>query len=210
MTTATLRPSIDLATFAAYCAPGAFAAVAGVTREEAAAVLYRLASRTGAPIERYAVSSSVLAVALIARGLALERWSVVRHRWRRERARQFALRMAEELRAGDRELDERTAHLAAAREWYASQSEDVRTELDAARVTRQNRQRARILEALSVGGWLSRFPRGTWLLVVHGGDVGHVLAARDGAIVAGGEDGKYNDSKLADAWRVVGGSPCPR
>jgi hypothetical protein len=210
MTTATLRPSIDLATFAKFCAPGSFAAVAGVTREEAAAVLYRLASRTGAQIERYAVSSAVLAVALAARGLTLERWSVAPRGWRAEHSRSFARRMADELRDGDRELDERTARRMTAREWLAAQPDDVRTALEAAGVTHRDRVRARTLEALSVSGWLSRFPRGTWLLTVHGGDVGHVLAARDGAIVAGGEDGKYNDSPLVDAWRVVGGSTCPR
>jgi hypothetical protein len=55
---------------------------------------------------------------------------------------------------------------------------------------------------LSVSDWLTLFPVGTWVLHVDQ----HVIAARGGVLVAGDDDGRWNDSALRDAWRVVPGA----
>jgi hypothetical protein len=52
---------------------------------------------------------------------------------------------------------------------------------------------------LNVSDWLALFHSGDWVLHVNQ----HVLAARGGVLVAGDDDGRWNDSTLREAWRVV-------
>lgn len=60
-------------------------------------------------------------------------------------------------------------------------------------------KRARQRTELSVREWLARFSIGTWALHVDA----HVMAARDGELIAGDDGGRWNHTVLREAWRVL-------
>jgi hypothetical protein len=181
----------ELTAFAKFCGPGAFAAVVGCSREAAATTLCRIAEREGWPPHPTHTVPGVLAAALREAGYELEAWSVLPRGWRLGpvscctwvdvMAIADAVGRANEAaavqinRAAARVLIERAGRIAA------------------------ERRELRRISPLPVISWLIRLPRGTWVLHVDN----HVMAARDGELIAGDDDGRFDLYPLRDAWRVV-------
>lgn len=191
--------SVAIAEYSQACGPGAYAALAGITRDQAAGALCRWSQRAGHS-PSISTSRVVLAAALISRGFRLERWAITPGGWRTRTADEFARgiwRTFREDAAWIETLAERVAdyhaHLRSAPAW-------MREGLERDRAIRRERSDRVWISPLTVGEWLRRFPIGTWLLHVSR----HVIVARAGHIVAGDDmrTPRYLDCDLEDVLRV--------
>jgi hypothetical protein len=182
--------SITAEEFSHYCGPQAVAAVADYCAIKAAIRLRAIADSLGEPPEP-AVSRRALAQALVDWGLIVESWDVHPGGWRRglvDPARQMSALDVHGLIAGVREINSR--HESCELSPVAREAANQMRQIAAARTAR------RALRSLTVDEWLRRFPRCKWVLTV----AGHILAARGGWIIAGGDT--YGDRALRSAWRV--------
>jgi hypothetical protein len=173
-------------TYASTCAPLAVAAVARISREEAAAAIRAVARAFGDPEPTEATPHLVMIRTVMALGLNVQAWrpSGEIHR----RAGRYRIEMMEPAPRAT-PLDELPPDVAA-----AVLGERQRAALRAgARTAPPPPPRLRVNE------WLARFPRGLWLLC----PARHVLVARAGRIVAGDPHDRYGGSVLAAADRIL-------
>ena len=183
------------------CAPGAFTAIHGGGREQAARIL-RTWSRLAGLERSTSTNRIVLAAALIAHKYPLEPWSVTVGGWRTELPDAFAQRIWRRRRAEKRDEDAFNRSLLEIASFKAERKPRAirRAVAEEASISTERFLR-RELERYSVNQWLARRQVGTWVLLVYG----HVMVARSGRIIAGDTPcaDSYGAEPLEDAWRVL-------
>lgn len=169
--------------FATYCAPRAVAALTGLPAVSAARVLARAQEARGKDPDGETASLADVVTALEAAGLEAETYD--------PRTAEPA-RGVEEVLAGYRpEVRQEARSLLSDPE---ARSKIVQQVEDRARPPR-----------LTVSQFLEKRPRGQWLLTCwREGRRPHVIAARDGRLIAGAADGRYWGEQLETVHRIEG------
>ncbi|WP_373054510.1 hypothetical protein [Thioalkalivibrio sp.] len=184
--------------YADWCGPGALAAIAGISRAEAAVTLGHLKDRAGwAPSP--GTSRGVLAVDLLTRGYGLELWSTEHGGWRE--VQDFARRMRAEYEAERTRRANLRLVVAAPSEPRPVLAPEVEQLIRQQRMVRAQRRRRRAPWRYTVAEWLRSRPVGTWVLRIDC----HWIAARNGEVIAGDTPNaeQHGGAPLLEAWRVL-------
>jgi hypothetical protein len=196
--------SATLEKFAEYCGPGALAAVLGISRYSAAHMLMDIQRSRGRWRVPYA-SSDDLEIALIERGVALEPWATDRaaaqpigtiEQYRAvldARFRSDCTATAERRARGD--FDQKVARGTTTLERLVALQA-----IDDAAVVVEAYGAELVRQYMTVNEWLTR--PGVWLIYAERVDtesVQHVIAARDGRVLAG----DTRDAKVFGASPVM-------
>lgn len=187
---------MDLRRYSEYCGPGAFAAVTGASRNDAAKALLCWCRHAGM-VPNLSTAPTVLAAALMMRGFRLERWSTTPGGWRDETAAEFSRRIWATIRNHGRDWSK----LFDAVENLAQFDQNAAPEIQREIKRSAERSRRRRPRRMIVREWMARRRSGTWLLHVDG----HVMVQRDGRIIAGddAQASEYGGDALRDVWRVL-------
>jgi len=198
---AALQEEREYREYGRYCGPGAYAAVAGVTRWFAARVLRYWTKKAGLPSDdATGTIPMVLAVALL-RQFDIEEWTTAPGRPLIEQGiDEFRARTAEEWATAGasppEDVVQRLAELIA----RPPASPHARQIVTAEMAVAAERRKRRLPGKYTVTEWLRRRRAGTWVLFVDG----HGMAARDGKITAGDTPnaGRCGKELLTRAWRI--------
>lgn len=174
-----LPPIISTYSYATMCGPTAFAAITGSSRMDAAGRLRRITKHLGWPLNG-STFPGVLELGFAELGIEIE-VCCVRSGVRLGRVDLITPEEVEAL------VGERPRHVE-----YSAHSRPVAAPVgDTPRATHRS--------TLRVCDWLERFTAGTFVLHV----ANHVLAQRDGVLIAGDDGGRWDHTPLSAAWRVA-------